>query len=59
VTDGLTTTWLADRDTPSARRTVALAARALAALAAPAGPDEPAPTEPDLLTPTEELDDAH
>jgi AcrR family transcriptional regulator len=45
VTDGLTTAWLADRDTAAARTTARLAARALAALAVPASstPD-PAPT---------------
>ncbi|MBB5472604.1 AcrR family transcriptional regulator [Cellulomonas hominis] len=36
VTDGLTTAWLADRDTDAARRTARFAARALAALAEPA-----------------------
>ncbi len=35
VTDGITTTWLADRDTAAARRTAGFAARALAALAEP------------------------
>jgi AcrR family transcriptional regulator len=38
VTDGLTTTWLADRDTTAARGTARFAARALAALAEPADP---------------------
>jgi TetR/AcrR family transcriptional regulator, regulator of biofilm formation and stress response len=42
VTDGLTTAWLADRDTAAARTTARFAARALAALAEPA----PAPTDP-------------
>lgn len=44
LTDGLTTTWLADRDTAAARATVAFAARALAALAVPLDPStSPAP----------------
>ncbi|WP_449386237.1 TetR/AcrR family transcriptional regulator [Cellulomonas soli] len=54
LTDGLTTTWLADRDTAAARATVAFAAQALAALAVPlsptgladATPDDPAPGGP-------------
>ncbi len=33
ITDGLTTAWLADRDTAAARRTLPFAARSLAALA--------------------------
>lgn len=33
--DGLTTTWLADRDTPAARRSAAFIARALASYAEP------------------------
>ncbi|VTR78003.1 TetR/AcrR family transcriptional regulator [Cellulomonas hominis] len=37
VTDGLTTAWLADRDTAAARETARFAARALAALAEPVG----------------------
>lgn len=49
VTDGLTTAWLADRDTPAARRTARFAATALAALAEP-DPD-PAPTRTAALTP--------
>lgn len=36
VIDGITTTWLADRDTAAARRTAAFAAAALAAHAGPA-----------------------
>ncbi len=36
TTEGLTTVWLADRDTGAARRTARFAARALAALAEPA-----------------------
>lgn len=36
ATEGLTTVWLADRDTAAARRTARFAARALAALAEPA-----------------------
>ncbi|MET0433339.1 MAG: TetR family transcriptional regulator [Cellulomonas sp.] len=36
TTEGLTTVWLADRDTEAARRTARFAARALAALAEPA-----------------------
>lgn len=45
VTDGLTTAWLADRDTVAARRTARFAARALAALAEPApAAVVPAPT---------------
>jgi AcrR family transcriptional regulator len=38
VTDGLTTAWLADRDTAAARETARFAARALAALAEPVDP---------------------
>jgi len=34
-TDGLTTTWLADQDTPAARATIRFAARAVADLAVP------------------------
>lgn len=37
LTDGLTTTWLADRDTAATRATVVFAAQALAALAEPLG----------------------
>lgn len=44
VTDGLTTAWLADRDTGAARRTARFAARALAALAEPA-PAIPTPED--------------
>lgn len=47
-TDGLTLTWLADRDTAGARRTAALAARALAGFALP--PDLPADLPADRLT---------
>ncbi|HYQ74273.1 TetR/AcrR family transcriptional regulator [Cellulomonas sp.] len=36
TTEGLTTVWLADRDTEAARRTARFAARAIAALAEPA-----------------------
>lgn len=36
ATEGLTTVWLADRDTEAARRTARFAARSLAALAEPA-----------------------
>ncbi|HEY0214906.1 MAG TPA: TetR/AcrR family transcriptional regulator [Cellulomonas sp.] len=53
VTDGLTTAWLADRDSDAARRTAAFAARALASLAEPGEPggaveplDPAASTEP-------------
>jgi AcrR family transcriptional regulator len=42
VTDGLTTGWLADRDTRAAQRTARFAARSLAALTAPAAPAAPA-----------------
>lgn len=38
VTDGLTSAWLADRDTEAARRTARFAATALAALAEPPAP---------------------
>lgn len=54
LTDGLTTTWLADRDTTAARATVAFAAKALAALAVPLDapdrvhPADPNPPDPDL-----------
>lgn len=42
VTEGLTSVWLADRDTAAARETARFAARALAALAEPVdGPDVP------------------
>jgi hypothetical protein len=36
ATEGLTTVWLADRDTEAALRTARFAARSLAALAEPA-----------------------
>lgn len=48
ITDGLTTTWLADRDTDAARRTARFAATALAALAEPAAPE---PAVPDAAPP--------
>lgn len=53
ITDGLTTTWLADRDTDAARRTARFAATALAALAEPAEPEptQPAPTQPEPASP--------
>jgi AcrR family transcriptional regulator len=50
ITDGLTTTWLADRDTDAARRSARFAAAALAGLA------EPAPSVP---TETPEVARAH
>ncbi|WP_454051811.1 TetR/AcrR family transcriptional regulator [Cellulomonas sp. Marseille-Q8402] len=47
ATEGLTSVWLADRDTAAARETARFAARALAALAEPvAGPTGAAPPEP-------------
>lgn len=50
VTEGLTSVWLADRDTAAARETARFAARSLAALAEPVGADavptaRPAPEE--------------
>ncbi len=45
VTDGITTAWLADHDTPAALRSAAFAARSLAALAEPVAADRP---DPDL-----------
>jgi TetR/AcrR family transcriptional regulator, regulator of biofilm formation and stress response len=67
VTDGLTTAWLADRDSAAARTTAGLAARALAALAEPvpgagepaavaAGSADPAPA---ALVPTSSAVPAH
>lgn len=41
ATDGITTTWLADRDTAAARTTARFAAGALAALAEPVGAARP------------------
>lgn len=49
-TDGLTTTWLADRDTAAARASVVFAAQALAALAEPLAAAEPLATSPDTTT---------
>lgn len=48
ATDGLTTTWLADRDTAAVRRTARFAAGALAALAEPVDgpPTPPGPSAP-------------
>ena len=48
LTDGITSTWLADRDTEAARESVLFAADALARLAAPA---QPAATSPTTATP--------
>ncbi|MBD3780628.1 TetR family transcriptional regulator [Cellulomonas sp. ES6] len=49
VTDGITTAWLADHDTPAALRSAAFAARSLAALAEPvAGRADPDSPDPDL-----------
>ncbi|WP_022916209.1 TetR/AcrR family transcriptional regulator [Ruania albidiflava] len=44
VTDGLTLTWLVDRDDRAARDALAAAARALTALAAPEPPTAPEPS---------------
>ncbi len=57
VTDGLTTAWLADRDTAAARGTARFAADALAALAEPAAasattPAATPPTAPAAVPPT-------
>ena len=46
LTDGITSTWLADRDTAAARDTVVFAADALARLARPAATATPAPAVP-------------